>query len=81
MRDETITKPTLADVRREAERVFGVGDVVYDRWWPWRAGRVSVARGRSLVVSWQSGGSWRYDKPHQKFLEVLRRMPDKETVT
>lgn len=43
---------------------------VYDRWWPWRRGRI-VGKGLTVVrVRWSDGEEWTYDKAHQQFLEA-----------
>ena len=46
-----------------------VGMLVYDRWWPWKVGRVTKVTKSTTHVLWISGGDKViYDRPHQKFL-------------
>lgn len=51
---------------------MSVGDIVYDRWWPWRIGFVSKALKTRTHVTWSDGEVWNYDRPHARFLELVR---------
>lgn len=42
--------------------------LVYDRWWPWRLGRLLKRTKASAVVQWLDGEVWRYDRAHLQFL-------------
>jgi hypothetical protein len=50
--------------------------MVYDRWYPFRAGIIKKVTGSSALVQWISGGLvqlQRYDKAHVRFLEIETR--------
>ena len=46
-----------------------VGNLVYDRWWPWRVGRVEHVGRRSVRVRWPDD-VWTYDPAHLPYLEL-----------
>lgn len=48
-----------------------VGDIVRDRWWPWRIGVVSKRSKTRTHVTWLDGEVWNYDRPHARFLVAL----------
>jgi hypothetical protein len=46
---------------------------VYDRWWPYRLGRVTKRTKTRVTVEWLDGETWTYDKAHLQFLEKSRQ--------
>lgn len=46
-------------------------DVVQDRWWPWRIGRVIKVMKTRIKVRWAHGEIETYDNAHLQFLERL----------
>ncbi len=54
---------------------FKVGDVVYDRWWPWNIGRViKILKTRTEIEF--SCGRTMYDSAHTQFLEKVNKTYD-----
>jgi len=53
-----------------------VGDKVYDRWWPWRVGKIiKILKTRVKIEFPNIFGEKSivtYDKAHLKFLEVIK---------
>lgn len=49
---------------------FPPGTHVFDRWWPYRLGKVVKALKTRTHVRWSDGEVWRYDKAHRQFLEI-----------
>lgn len=45
-----------------------IGQITYDRWWPWRFGRVIKQTKTRIHVRWFDGEVWKYDRQHQQFL-------------
>lgn len=52
--------------------LFKVGDVVTDKWWKEKVGKVTKVYSKTLHVEWSDGDKWIYDKDHLVFL-VKRR--------
>lgn len=50
--------------------MFRCKQKVYDRWWPYRPGKVIKVLKTRIHVRWFDGEVWSYDKAHQQFLEV-----------
>jgi hypothetical protein len=72
--DSTNLRPTLKTVRNfgGGRRRFHRHNLVVDRWWPWRYGTVIKAR-PVLLIKWDDGEVWRYDRAHQVFLSKVKR--------
>lgn len=45
------------------------GYLVFDAWWPSRLGQVTAVLPNRIVVKWNDGAQWRYDREHSKFLK------------
>ncbi len=58
---------------RVNQKAIRLSDVVYDRWWVWKLGKVVQVLKTRLKVMWSDGRIDTYDKPHQQFLERLVR--------
>jgi hypothetical protein len=51
--------------------IFRLKQKVYDRWWPWRIGKVIRVMKCFVYVQWLDGEQVRYDRAHQQFLSKL----------
>jgi len=52
---------------------WNVGMRVYDRWWPWRMGKIVRVLKTRIRVEWSDTGEyWSYDRAHQQFLEPYK---------
>ncbi len=52
----------------DTAKPFKRRDRVYDSWWPGQVGIVAAASLNFVLVRWSGGKTWRYDRPHMKFL-------------
>lgn len=49
-----------------------VGDRVFDRWWPWKAGRCIKVMKTRVKIRLDDGEIATYDFPHCRFLKRCR---------
>lgn len=55
---------------RKRIRQFTIGMPVFDRWWPVeRRGVVKKLYASSMIIKWNDGKEWRYDRDHLRFVE------------
>lgn len=70
-------------MKKQPNKVFRVGDRVFDRWWSWRIGMVIRVGESSVRVLWNEkrhpfgpihnqSDVWYYDRDHLQFLEKVK---------